>query len=550
MIAFSATLFKEDSSIKAHLPGFLCRHLLMVVILFSLLVDARAETLMKYHVTGVERCHDQPPDDNREALEEPGSARSETSEQSAPSNVTGEGIEDEASGRSLRDHAQAATDTSAEENEESIRDAFVHSPEELDELTVPVEFKDAVDHYIAYFTTKKRKMFVSWLRRAKRYTPLLKKILSEHDLPEDLVYLAMIESGFNPKAYSPMAACGPWQFISATGQRYGLRIDHWVDERRDFEKATVAAARYLKDLFGRFDCWYLAASGYNAGEGRIEQAIRRYNTTDYWELYRYNTLPRETRQYIPQLIAAATISEDPERYGFADADPEEPPLEYQKKKVPGGTPLYVLAEASLSDLSEIKALNPELMTRITPPGKDRYVVKLPAGASLEGFDATLESRLRGKRVVGTVKLTSLRRRSLTRALKHYGATREDLALVNRGDIRASHQRVVYIPLFERKRGAAQEGLSTHTETGKIRPGKYRVAKTKKKARSYAKMEAGYSKKMTLRAKGLKKKGFSAPRRVARTSNKSAYTATRKIGPVKGARANRTKGQVTHNRIER
>lgn len=336
------------------------------------------------------------------------------------------------------------------EEEGSIRDAFFHGPDELDDLAVPVAFKEAVDYYIAYFTTRKRKMFASWLRRAKRYTPRLKEILRVHQLPEDLVYLAMIESGFNPRAYSRAKACGPWQFISATGTRYGLRINHWVDERRDFEKATVAAALYLKDLFDRFGCWYLAASGYNAGEGRVERAIKRHDTSDYWKIYRYNTLPRETRHYIPQLIAAAAISENPQEYGFSEITLDEvPEYGYCVRNVPAGTPLHLVAKASSTDLADIKSLNPELLTGITPPGKKEYSLKLPEDASLDSFDESLIVQLPGKRVVKTILVRSPKRqRSLTRILRRYGTTKSELALVNpNGLFRGRH---IYVPLFDRK----------------------------------------------------------------------------------------------------
>ena len=183
-------------------------------------------------------------------------------------------------------------------------------------ISIPLVFNDAVKHYIRYFTTTKKDVFKRWLKRKKRYAPFVKEILREHGLPEDLVYLAMIESGFNLHAYSPMKAAGPWQFIPETGRRYGLAVNHWVDERRDIRKSTIAAARYLQALFDQFGCWYLAAAGYNAGENRIYRLIKKYDTNDFWQLRAYNTLPRETREYVPQLIAAAIIAEDPEKYGL------------------------------------------------------------------------------------------------------------------------------------------------------------------------------------------------------------------------------------------
>lgn len=381
--------------------------------------------------------------------------------------------------RFLNLDVEAIADRLAAENneEQPIRDAFVHGPDELDDLAAPIAFKDAVDYYIAYFTVRKRKMFASWLRRARRYVPRLRAILRQHDLPEDLVYLAMIESGFNPKAYSRAKACGPWQFISATGARYGLRIDHWVDERRDFEKATVAAALYLKDLFDRFGCWYLAASGYNAGEGRIERAIKRHGTTNYWQIYKYNTLPRETRHYIPQLIAAATISENPEKYGFSDDLPEETPeYEYHVRDVPPGTPLHLVAQASLTELSEIKSLNPELLTGITPPGKKSYALKLPEDASLDRFAQTLNAQLTGKRVVRTVRVLSPRRkRSLTKLLKRYGTTRSELALVNRGGL--FHRGHIYVPVFDCEPAGAEKTTRRVTSHRSKKASLSRLSKT-------------------------------------------------------------------------
>ena len=192
---------------------------------------------------------------------------------------------------------------------EAIRDALrrYSSPDGFD---IPVVFNESVDRHIRCFTGPKRDVFAQWLVRAKRYEPTIREILRKNDLPEDLVYVAMIESGFNMKACSRARAMGPWQFMDETGRQYGLRVDYWVDERYDLEKSTVAAARYLKKLFDQFGCWYLVAASYNAGENKVKKAIESSRTKDFWQLREYNMLPRETQEYVPQLIAAAVIAKD------------------------------------------------------------------------------------------------------------------------------------------------------------------------------------------------------------------------------------------------
>jgi membrane-bound lytic murein transglycosylase D len=246
------------------------------------------------------------------------------------------------------------------------------------EFDIPIVINARVEQFILYFQTLARKNFTNWLARSERYIPFMKNVLKENGLPEDLVYLALIESGFNPYAYSRAKASGPWQFIYLTGKRYGLKSDWWVDERRDPEKSTVAAAKYLKDLYDMFECWYLAAAGYNAGERKIVNAMKRYRTEDFWELTKYRYLKQETKNYVPQMIAAALIAKDPEKYGFADIEYQEP-LQYEKAKVPPVTDLRIIAKACEISLEEWKEMNPELLRWCTPPDQAEYEIKIPVG---------------------------------------------------------------------------------------------------------------------------------------------------------------------------
>jgi membrane-bound lytic murein transglycosylase D len=172
-------------------------------------------------------------------------------------------------------------------------------PKNTQDFDIPIVINARVEQFIQYFQTTGKKIFTNWLARSERYIPFMKNLLRENGLPEDLVYMSLIESGFNPYAYSRRKASGPWQFIYLTGKRYGLKANWWVDERRDPEKSTIAATKYLKDLYDMFECWYLAAAGYNAGEGKILNAMKRYRTEDFWELTKYRYLKRETKDYVP-----------------------------------------------------------------------------------------------------------------------------------------------------------------------------------------------------------------------------------------------------------
>lgn len=235
-----------------------------------------------------------------------------------------------------------------------------------------------IGKFIHYFQNRGRERFEIWLARSGKYSLMMRKILAQYGLPGDLVYLALIESGFSPKAYSVARAAGPWQFIAGTAKRYNLRVDWWADERRDYEKATHAAASYLRDLYGMFDSWPLAAAAYNAGEMKIKKAVARYKTDDYAQLIRYRYLARETKDYVPKMLAALSIAKEPELYGFGDVLYEDP-LEFDRATVPGATDLEALGRILGVSGESLRELNPELRRFCTPPNREEYEIRLPKG---------------------------------------------------------------------------------------------------------------------------------------------------------------------------
>lgn len=264
--------------------------------------------------------------------------------------------------------------------------------------SVPIVVNRSVESFIKYFQTRGRKHFVTWLYRSQDYLSMCQSILRENGLPEDISYIALIESGFNPKAKSRAKAVGMWQFIKGTAKKYGLRVDWWMDERMAPEKATLAAAKYFKDLYGEFGSWYLAAAGYNAGEGRVRSAVRKHRTDDFWELATYKKpLRRETREYVPKYIAAMLIAKDPAGYGFDEfvAVDGAQGLAYDKVNIPTSTDMSVIAEASGTTVEVIQGLNPELLRWFTPPNYPDYEIKIPSGTKerfLENFPKVPENQ--------------------------------------------------------------------------------------------------------------------------------------------------------------
>lgn len=241
---------------------------------------------------------------------------------------------------------------------------------------LPIDANAQVASSIHFFQTRGRQTWEAWHRRSGRYRDLIVPILRETGMPEDLFYLSMIESGFNPRAYSRAHAVGLWQFVRSTGRLEGLRIDNWVDERRDPVKSTRAAAQHLRSLYKEFGDWRLAAAAYNSGRGRVRRAIDKAGSKDFWEL----KLPRETRNYVPLLMAAAVIAKDPARFGFDIPEVDEA-ITWDQVKL---TELIDLKTAArllgISAIDPLRALNPELRNVFTPHRpKEGYLFNVPSG---------------------------------------------------------------------------------------------------------------------------------------------------------------------------
>ena len=256
---------------------------------------------------------------------------------------------------------------------------------------IPLDSHPSVDKWIKYFTTRGRKYMKAYLERSSRYLPLMKSVMKENDLPLNLVYVALIESGFSPKALSRANAVGYWQFIYGTGKRYGLRIDGYVDERRDPVLSTRAAANYFKDLYSLFGSWHLALSAYNAGEYRINRAVLRHYNRDFWLLSSKKAFPRETRNYIPKLIAAIHISKNPKQYGFYNLN-YQPQINYELLKVTKSISLAKLARHIGVPFKEMKSLNPIYKGEYVPIYEKETILRVPVG-QLASAQAALEKSL-------------------------------------------------------------------------------------------------------------------------------------------------------------
>jgi len=247
--------------------------------------------------------------------------------------------------------------------------------EEKVSYNVPVIMNERVKNCILYYQTVARDAFVRYLTRSTKYIPMIEEIFAEYDMPSDLKYLALVESGYNPNAYSWARAMGLWQFIASTGRLYGMQRNWWYDERKDPVKAMHAAARFLKDLYNEFGSWELALAAYNGGPGRVRGTIRKQKTTDFWKM----KLRKQTMDYVPFFMAATIICKDPEKFGFTEID-YEPVWEYDEVTIKKCLDLNVVAKAIGSTVDDLKKHNPELLRQFTPPNMKKYTLRIPKGS--------------------------------------------------------------------------------------------------------------------------------------------------------------------------
>lgn len=243
---------------------------------------------------------------------------------------------------------------------------------------LPLEVNKNVLQWIDYFQGRGRPHMERYLSRSTRYMPIMKKILKDNGLPEDLIYIALIESGFSSTAHSSASAVGYWQFIRGTGKAYNLRIDNYVDERRDFVKSTQAAADYFKGLYNLFGAWYLAIASYNVGENRVKSLVMKNHTRDFWKLARENRLPDETSNYVPKFLAARLIAKDPEKYGFTDIE-YMPPLAFAEVEFNTSVDIRKLAQGMNLEYDDLRDLNPSYKRGVAFHKNGKLTLRVPVG---------------------------------------------------------------------------------------------------------------------------------------------------------------------------
>ncbi|MBU2551803.1 MAG: LysM peptidoglycan-binding domain-containing protein [Proteobacteria bacterium] len=332
---------------------------------------------------------------------------------------------------------------------------------------IPITINDDVKQAMQFFLTDARKFMIRAVGRSSRYLPMMKRVLKEKGLPTDLAYLPLIESGYQVEAMSPAKAAGLWQFIPATGKRYGLKIDDFRDERLHPEKATRAAADYLCNLHQMFESWYLAAAAYNAGEGKILKGLKKYNATNFWEIKNGGDyLRNETKEYVPKFIAAIILAKDPEAFGLSGIKYEKP-LEYDVVTVSQPTDLDLIARLAGVEAKEIEALNPHLNLWCTPLFETDYPVNVPKGKGADILEKLAKVPDKDRMKFSAHKVEA--RESLKVIARTYGLSESSLRKFN--GLRRSYLKkgqIIRIPIGRDVYQARQKEYQRRLEAEKAR----------------------------------------------------------------------------------
>jgi membrane-bound lytic murein transglycosylase D len=310
---------------------------------------------------------------------------------------------------------------------DAVRAVLGMDPEHLAPLDVPFEWREPILRFVDFFRGKGRKLVERWAARSGRYFPMMQETFAKAGLPLDLLYVSFVESGLNPKALSGASASGLWQFMRVTGGAYGLVSDYWLDERRIPERATEAAAKHLKALHDHFGSWDLALAAYNGGGATVSNAVKKLGTNDFWELARYDTLPEQTRMYVPKVLAVAFVAKNLEALGLGPVT-REPPLRYEYGHVPGSVDVAVVAKAAGVPVDAVRELNPELKRCCTPPDRTDYRVRLPEGTGKKYAEAI--GALWPKSKVEFVRHVVKMGETLKNIAKRYGTSPAKIAAMN------------------------------------------------------------------------------------------------------------------------
>jgi len=335
---------------------------------------------------------------------------------------------------------------------------------------LPLVINDYVAGYINFFSTRGRGTLVRAWQRGGRYQEMIRRTLKEEGVPQDLMYLAQAESGFHPLALSKVGARGMWQFMHYTAPGYGLQRNWWVDDRQDPEKATRAAARYLKDLYNQFGDWYLAMAAYNSGAGNVQRAVQRTGYADFWELYKRNVLPLETKNYVPIIVAMTIMAKNPAQYGLSGEE-TDPPEAVDAVKVDYAVDLRLVAEAVDAPVERLSELNPSLLRMVTPKDTE-FTLRLPAGTS-DKFQVAMAAIPEDKRVLWRYHKVSAGD-TLGGVAKKYRTTAKAISEVNNLDLESETLAVdskLIIPVTAGKTPVEGAGtFSKHPTRYKVRKG--------------------------------------------------------------------------------